>query len=168
MVFLWPPVGRQQPRRALRARGCRSAAAGQTTSGNAFFLWRTKSASRRIKSANWRTQVESLASRRCSGLFLADRPPVDGGSDRIRSDPRRTQADSADFFGVRLSPPESASADLLADWLADPIGSDRVRSDPPRIRRGLSPPIIVPYFATWIFLSESKILRLCSCSPREF
>ena len=26
-------VGRQQPRRALRARGCRSAAAGQTTSG---------------------------------------------------------------------------------------------------------------------------------------
>ena len=27
------PVGRQQPRRALRARGCRSAAAGQTTSG---------------------------------------------------------------------------------------------------------------------------------------
>ena len=26
--------GRQQPRRALRARGCRSAAAGQTTSGN--------------------------------------------------------------------------------------------------------------------------------------
>ena len=39
-----------------------------------------------------------------------------------------------DFFGVRLSPPESASADLLADWLADPIGSDRVRSDPPRTK----------------------------------
>ena len=62
--------------------------------------------------------------------FLADRPPVDGGSDRIRSDPRRTQADSADFFWVRLSPPESASADALADWLADPIGPDRIRSDP--------------------------------------
>ena len=29
-------VGRQQPRRALRARGCRSAAAGQTTSGKLF------------------------------------------------------------------------------------------------------------------------------------
>ena len=45
------------------------------------------------------------------------------------------------FFGVRLSPPESASADPLADWLADPIGSDR-------IRRGLSPPIIVPICRT--------------------
>ena len=50
---------------------------------------------------------------------------------RIRSDPRRTQADSADFFGVRLSPTESASADLLADWLADPIGS---AADPPRTK----------------------------------
>ena len=45
--------------------------------------------------------------------------------------------DSADFFGVRLSPPESASVDALADWLADSGGSDR-------IRRGLSLPIIVP------------------------
>ena len=92
--------------------------------------WRTKSASWQTKSANWRTQAESFASRHFSGLFLADRPPVDGGSDRIRSDPRRTQADSADFFWVRLSPPESASADALADWLADPIGPDRIRSDP--------------------------------------
>ena len=96
--------------------------------------WRTKSASWQTKSANWRTQAESFASRHFSGLFLADRPPVDGGSDRIRSDPRRTQADSADFFWVRLSPPESASADALADWLADPIGSDRIRSDPPRTK----------------------------------
>ena len=31
-------AGRQEPRRALRARGCRSAAAGQTTSGNARLL----------------------------------------------------------------------------------------------------------------------------------
>ena len=30
-------VGRQQPRRALRARGCRSAAAGQTMSGKHNF-----------------------------------------------------------------------------------------------------------------------------------
>ena len=88
-----------------------------------LFPWRTKSASWQTKSANWRTQAESFASRHFSGLFLADRPPVDGGSDWIRSDPRRTQADSADFFWVRLSPPESASADALADWLADPIGS---------------------------------------------
>ena len=31
-------AARQQPRRALRARGCRSAAAGQTTSGNMDLL----------------------------------------------------------------------------------------------------------------------------------
>ena len=96
-----------------------------------LLTWRTKSASWQTKSANWRTQAESFASRHFSGLFLADRPPVDGGSDRIRSDPRRTQADSADFFWVRLSPPESASADALADWLADPIGS---AADPPRTK----------------------------------
>ena len=29
-----------------------------------------------------------------------------------------------------MGPPESASADALADWLADPIGPDRIRSDP--------------------------------------
>ena len=38
MFIFLPDVAAQfqQPRRALRARGCRSAAAGQTTSGNIF------------------------------------------------------------------------------------------------------------------------------------
>ena len=110
--------------------------------------WRTKSASWQTKSANWRTQAESFASRHFSGLFLADRPPVDGGSDRIRSDPRRTQADSADFFWVRLSPPRRTLWRTGWRIRSDPIGSDRIRSDPRRIRRGLSPPIIVPSFST--------------------
>ena len=30
----------------------------------------------------------------------------------------------------KVGSPESASADALADWLADPIGPDRIRSDP--------------------------------------
>ena len=36
-------------------------------------------------------------------------------------------ADSGGLGGLFWSPPESASADALADWLADPIGSDRIR-----------------------------------------
>ena len=103
-----------------------------------------------------RTQADSIGVR--SGIvppprlptffchFLADRPPVDGGSDRIRSDPRRTRADLADFFGVRLSPLRRTLWRTGWRTQADPIGSDRIRSDPPRIRRGLSPPIIAPNF----------------------
>ena len=45
------------------------------------------------------------------------------GCDRIRGGLRRTRR-------TFLGPPESASADALADWLADPIGPDRIRSDP--------------------------------------
>ena len=91
--------------------------------------WQTKSASWQTKSVNWRTQAEPFASRHFSGLFLA-------AVRQLMADLIGSAADLADFFRVRLSRPESASA----DWLADPIGSDP-------IRRELSPPIIVPFVA---------------------
>ena len=79
-------------------------------------------------------QAEFFASRHCHGLFLADHPPVDGGSDLIRSVPRRTQADSVDFFRVRLSPPRRMlwrTGRRIRSVRSDPIGST---ADPPRTK----------------------------------
>ena len=64
------------------------------------------------------------------GLFLADCPRVDGGSDRIRSDPPRTLADFLCPHKVRLSPPESAEKRSSADTWADSGGQWRTQADP--------------------------------------
>ena len=61
----------------------------------------------------WRTLVD---------CFLADRPPVDGGSDQVDSEK------------VRLSPPGRTLWRI--GW--------RIRSGSDRIHGGLNPPIIVP------------------------
>ena len=63
-------------------------------------------------------------------FFLADCPPVDGGSDRIRSDPPRTLADFLSPHKVRLSPPESAKKRSSADTGADSGGQWRTQADP--------------------------------------
>ena len=49
---------------------------------------------------------------------------------QLMADPIGSAADSGGLGGLFWSPPESASADALADCLADPIGPDRIRSDP--------------------------------------
>ena len=69
----------------------------------------------------WRTMAD---------FFLADCPPVDGGSDRIRSDPPRTLADFLCPHKVRLSPPESAEKRSSADTGADSGGQWRTQADP--------------------------------------
>ena len=61
---------------------------------------------------------------------MADCPPVDGGSDRIRSDPPRTLADFLCPHKVRLSPPESAEKRSSADTGADSGGQWRTQADP--------------------------------------
>ena len=63
-------------------------------------------------------------------FFLADCPRVDGGSDRIRSDPPRTLADFLCPHKVRLSPPESAEKRSSADTWADSGGQWRTQADP--------------------------------------
>ena len=65
-------------------------------------------------------------------FFLADCPRVDGGSDRIRSDPPRTLADFLCPHKVRLSPPESAEKRSSADTGADSGGQWRTQADPIR------------------------------------
>ena len=62
-------------------------------------------------------------------FFLADCPPVDGGSYRIRSDPPRTLADFLCPHKVRLSPPESAEKRSSADTGADSGGQWRTQAD---------------------------------------
>ena len=62
--------------------------------------------------------------------FLADCPRVDGGPDRIRSDPPRTLADFLCPHKVRLSPPESAKKRSSADTGADSGGQWRTQADP--------------------------------------
>ena len=62
--------------------------------------------------------------------FLADCPRVDGGSDRIRSDPPRTLADFLSPHKVRLGPPESAKRKSSADTGADSGGQWRTQADP--------------------------------------
>ena len=77
----------------------------------------------------WRTLVKiPLAD--SGGLFLADCPRVDGGSDRIRSDLSRTLADFLCPHKVRLSPPESAEKRSSADTGADSGGQWRTQADP--------------------------------------
>ena len=68
--------------------------------------------------------------RTMADFFLADCPPVDGGSDRIRSDPPRTLADFLSPHKVRLSPPESAKKRSSADTGADSGGQWRTQADP--------------------------------------
>ena len=68
--------------------------------------------------------------RTMADFFLADCPPVDGGSDRIRSDPPRTLADFLCPHKVRLSPPESAKKRSSADTGADSGGQWRTQADP--------------------------------------
>ena len=62
--------------------------------------------------------------------FLADCPRVDGGPDRIRSDPPRTLADFLSPHKVRQSPPESAKKRSSADTGADSGGQWRTQADP--------------------------------------
>ena len=47
------------------------------------------------------------------------------------ADPIGSAADSDGLSGLFQSPPESASADALSDWLADPIG---FAADPQRTK----------------------------------
>ena len=63
-------------------------------------------------------------------FFLADCPRVDGGPDRIRSDPPRTLADFLSPHKVRLGPPESAKRKSSADTGADSSGQWRTQADP--------------------------------------
>ena len=86
--------------------------------------------------------------------FLADCPRVDGGPDRIRSDPPRTLADFLSPHKVRLGPPESAKRKSSADTGADSSGQWRTQADPigsaadsggqlsASIKPGLGPPLI--------------------------
>ena len=89
-----------------------------------------------VRGGLWRTLVKmSLADigghwRTFLADFLADCPRVDGGPDRIRSDPPRTLADFLCPHKVRLSPPESAEKRSSADTGADSGGQWRTQADP--------------------------------------
>ena len=88
---------------------------------------------RTLSGGPWRTIFQNSFGghwRTLADFFLADCPRVDGGPDRIRSDPPRTLADFLSPHKVRLGPPESAKRKSSADTGADSSGQWRTQADP--------------------------------------
>ena len=94
------------------------------------YFWRTTVRHRRTFVRGGQFSQTKFPSYGILADFLADCPRVDGGSDRIRSDPPRTLADFLCPHKVRLSPPESAEKRSSADTGADSGGQWRTQADP--------------------------------------